>query len=55
MYLSYGIRPDITFIIRQLSQQNADLKIGHLKVAKRVVRYLKGTMHWGLTYSIANM
>lgn len=50
MYLSCRTRPNISFIVGQLNKQNANLKMGHLKAAKRVVRYLKDTMHLGLTY-----
>lgn len=50
MYLSCGTRPDISFVVGQLSKRNADPRVGHLKAAKRVVRYLKGTMHLGLMY-----
>lgn len=50
MYLSYITTADIAFVIEQLSKQNADPKVRHLKVAKRVVQYLKDTMHLGLTY-----
>lgn len=34
MYLLCGTRPDIVFVVRQLSKRNTDLKIDHLKVAK---------------------
>lgn len=50
MYLSYGTRPDITFIVRQLSKQNSNPRIGHFKAAKKVLQYLKSTMHLGITY-----
>lgn len=50
MYLFCGTRPDISFVMRQLSKRNADPRIEHLKLAKRVVRYLKGTMHLRFTY-----
>lgn len=50
MYLSCGTRPDISFVVGQLSKRNADPRAGHLKAAKRVVRYLKRTMHLGLVY-----
>lgn len=52
MYLSYGTRPNICFVIGQLSKPNADPRMGHLKAAKQVVQYLKGTMHLGLTYGV---
>ncbi len=50
MYLSCGTRPDIAFIVGQLSKHNADPRIGYIKAAKKVVRYLKGTMHLRLVY-----
>lgn len=50
MYLACGTRPDIAFAVGQLSKHNADLRKGHLQVAKRVVRYLKRTMSLGLVY-----
>ncbi len=50
MYLSCGTRPDIAFAVGQLSKHNSDPRAGHMKAAKKVVRYLKGTMHLGLVY-----
>ena len=50
MYLLYGTRPGISFAIGQLSKYNADPQIGHMKAAKKVVCYLKGTIHLGLIY-----
>lgn len=50
MYLACGTRPDIAFAVGQLSKQNADPRKGHLKAAKRVVRYLKGTIQMRLMY-----
>lgn len=47
MYLACGTRPDIAFTV---SKHNADPRKGHLRAAKRVVRYLKGTMNMGLTF-----
>lgn len=56
MYLIYGTRLDIAFVVGQFSKHNADPRKGYLQVAKRVVRYLKGTMDMGLIFSqeIAN-
>lgn len=45
MYLLCGTQSDISFVVRQLSKRNADPRVGHLKAVKRVVRYLKGTIH----------
>ena len=50
MYLSCGTRPDIAFAVGQLSRHNADPRKGHLRAAKRVVRYLKGAMQMGLIF-----
>lgn len=50
MYLAYGTRPDIAFVVGQLSKHNANPRKGYLRAAKRVVRYLKGTMHMGLVF-----
>ena len=38
-------------VIDQLSRQNADPRLSHMRAAKRLVRYLKGTIHIGLTYN----
>ena len=50
MYLAFGIRPDIAFVVGKLSKYNADPRISHLQVAKRVVRYLKGTIQISLVF-----
>lgn len=34
MYLSYSIKPDITFVVRQLNKYNADPNVEYLKTAK---------------------
>lgn len=49
-YLSYGIRPDIVFEIKQLSRHNMDLRKKLLGAAKRVIRYLKGTAEMTLIF-----
>ena len=36
--------------VGQLSKHNAGPRVGHLKAARRVIQYLKGTMHLGLMY-----
>ena len=50
IYLSCGTRPDILFVIGQLSRHNADPRKGHFQAAKRVVRYLKRTIKMGLIF-----
>jgi hypothetical protein len=49
-YLATTTRPDISFAVSCLKQFNNYYKEEHWKAAKRVLRYLKGTMGMGLTY-----
>lgn len=44
IYLACGMRPNIPFVIGQLSKHNADPRRKHPRATKRVIRYLKGTM-----------
>lgn len=48
----YSKRPHGLFVVGQLSKRNADPRVGHLKAAKWVVCYLKGTAHLGLIYGV---
>lgn len=41
-YLLCKTRPDIKFVVGQLSRPNSDPRIGYMCAARRVVRYLKG-------------
>ena len=50
MYLSCGTRPDILFVVGQLSRHNADPRKRHLRATKKVVRYLKGIIEMGLIF-----
>ena len=50
MYLAFGTRPDIAFVVGQLSKHNVDPRKSHLLAAKGVVRYLCGTMEMGLIF-----
>jgi hypothetical protein len=49
IYLTHS-RPDIVFVVSFLSRFMQDPKESHLKVAKRIVRYIKGTYHLGIKY-----
>ena len=42
--------PDIMFSVGLCSRFQSNLKISHLKVVKRILRYLKGTTNLGLWY-----
>ena len=49
MYL-VNTRPDICFVVNTLSQFLVEPRRVHLVAAKHVMRYLKGTMDYGLSY-----
>lgn len=51
MYLAVCTRPDIAFAVSSLSQFNDCFSEVHWKAAKRVLRYLKGTMDYKLVYT----
>lgn len=53
IYLSFGTRSNIAFAMSQLSKHNLDLRSNHMKVAKKVVRYLKGIIHLELVYRLS--
>ena len=50
LYLSTNTRPDIAHVTSVLSQFNTNYTDVHRSCAKRVLRYLKGTMTYGLRY-----
>jgi len=47
-------RPDIYFTVIVLSRFNQNPNTKHLTIAKRVLRYLRGTLEYSLTYSRSN-
>ena len=49
MYLT-NTSPDICFVVNTLSQYMVDPRQVHLISAKHVLRYLKGTIDYGLRY-----
>ena len=50
MYVSTGTRPDIAHAVNFLSQFNNCPDGRHRRAAKRILRYLKGSMDKGLVY-----
>jgi hypothetical protein len=50
MYLT-NIRPDICFVVNTLSQFQVEPRRVHVVVEKHVMRYLKGTLDFGLSYN----
>ena len=51
MYAAVGTRPDLAYIVNQLSQFLECPSEAHWICAKRVLRYVKGTLEKGITYS----
>jgi hypothetical protein len=50
MYLT-NTRPDLCFAVNTLSQYMVELRRVHLIMTKHVMRYLKGTIDYGLRYA----
>ena len=51
LYLSGGTRPDITFSVNNLAKFSAKPSKQHWTAIKRVMRYLKGTINFGILYT----
>lgn len=49
-HLASFSRPDISYAVSHLSQFNSDPTTTHMKAAKHVLRYLKGTRFFCITY-----
>ena len=50
MYAATATRPDISYSVSMLSKFNSSPSEAHLTAAKRIIRYLKGTVNLGLKY-----
>ena len=50
MYLT-NTRPDICFVVKTMSQYKVNPEHIHLVGAKHVMRYLKGTLDYGIRYA----
>lgn len=50
IYFSYGLRPDIIFVIRQLNKYNSEQRKDYLWAVKKVLGYLKKTIEISLTF-----
>ena len=51
MYLSVSTRPDITYAVGNLARYTSKPTKAHWTALNRVLRYLKGTTHYGILYS----
>ncbi|XP_059285644.1 secreted RxLR effector protein 161-like [Lycium ferocissimum] len=54
MYAQTCTRPDISFAVGMLGRYQSNPGIDHWKAAKKVLRYLKGTKDYMLTYRRSN-
>ena len=50
MYLMCCTRPDISFTVSALSQFSSNPAPDHVRALKHLLRYIKGTTHYGITY-----
>ena len=48
MYLAYATRPDISFAVSKLIRFVSNPGDNHWVALERVLRYLKGTMNYGI-------
>ena len=51
IYLSNNTRLDISYTVGQLARFMSKPRVDHLRYAKNLLRYLKGTINVGITYS----
>jgi hypothetical protein len=51
MHLAVWTRPDIAYIVNKLCQYNHNPSEIHAKSAKHLLRYIAGTLDYGITYS----
>lgn len=51
MYAMISTRPDIAFVVGNLSRYTSNPGTLHWQALSRVFQYFKGTMDYGLTYS----
>jgi hypothetical protein len=49
-YLAVATRPDIAYAINRLAAYTANPSLDHYTTAKRVLRYIKGTRNYAITY-----
>ena len=54
LFLMLATRPDIAYSVILLARFASNPSIEHIIAIKRVLRYLKGTRHLGITYSYNN-
>jgi hypothetical protein len=50
LYLALGTRPDIAFSVIKLARFASNPSLNHITLAKRILRYIKATKEYGITY-----
>ena len=50
MYAITSTKPNIAYVVGRLSRCTSNVSIQHWQMVQRVVKYLKGTMNYGLSY-----
>ena len=53
-WLSMSTRPDLSTITNLLAKHVSNPSKGHIEAGKRILRYIKGTIDKGITFSTAN-
>ena len=51
LYISVGTRPDITYAVSNMAKFCTKLMKQHWIDVKRIMQYLKATVHFGILYS----
>ena len=50
IYIMIGTRPDLSYVVTKLSQHMSKPSEAHFNAAKRVLKYLKGTLDYSLKF-----
>ena len=51
LWLSQSTRPDLATIVSMLAKHQSNPSYGHIRAARHVIRYLKGTVDRGITFT----
>ena len=51
LWLSQGTRPDLSTIVSMLARYQSNPSYGHIRAAKHIIKYVKGTAAKGITFS----
>ena len=51
LWLSQGTRPDLATIVSMLAKYQSNPSYGHIRAARHVIRYIKGTVAKGISFT----